>query len=399
LYVEQGELEDSVGRLENYEIEGTISKVRSAGKQLRDDTTSAINRFKMNWVESLIERYRRSPGRPVVHLSDLLDSTQVGVRSDARKILLEYWSRIGQLPSISVGSERFRRIRELVNTNVPRLARLDTWKLFGSLTGFKVDDLEPYVNRLRISGGRHMRIVERPKLPFNLATISGARLIGYQGDANSQNAAFSNRNRILHEDYAACVREVVGGITITRTVLNRGGFSEGTYFRTNVGKLITSVTRVADLDNSVDQKLANNPLPLWLHVCDPSLIAACISTLWDAEGSINFRDLKLAQAVPLAPGEEWGIPNWPRNIPFRQLSYELQSKMISNPPFLLVSAALLLRRLGIISRLLAVKASMTSTGPTAYWHLRVHKDESINRFRSQIKLLSGSKARALEVNS
>ncbi|HEV2137559.1 MAG TPA: LAGLIDADG family homing endonuclease [Nitrososphaerales archaeon] len=239
-------------------------------------------------------------------------------------------------------------------------------------------------------------MVENPKLPFNLATVSGARLIGYQGDANSRNAALTNKDPLLHEDYAKCVRDVVGDLTISTTTSNRGGFCEGTYFRTNVGRLITTVTKVAGIDNSVDQKLANNPLPFWLHVCDPLLIGACISALWDAEGSVNYRDLKLAQAVPLDAREEWMLPKWPANIPFRQLQNELQGKMVMNPPLLLVSASLLLGRLGVISRILPVKASTTSTGPTAYWQLRIHHDESIRRFRRQINLLSMHKAKALQ---
>ncbi|HEV2225460.1 MAG TPA: hypothetical protein VGR56_01495 [Nitrososphaerales archaeon] len=391
---QQDELKDS-DHVENYDIERTITKVRSAGKQLCDDTASATNRFRMSWVESFIERCRRNPGRPVVHLSDLLDSTQVGVGSGARLILLDYWGKMRGLSAALGLSERLRGIRDLAGGRPARYARLETWRFFGSLSGFRIDDLEPHVIALRISGGRHMRTVEHPKLPFNLATISGARLIGYQGDANSRNAAFTNKDELLHSDYAKCVRDVVGGITITKTVSTRGGFGEGSYLRTNVGKLITSITRVAGLDVSVDQKLANNPLPLWFHNCNAILIAACISALWDAEGSVNFHDVKTSQAVPFDVPSLNEIPRWPLNIPFGRMSHSSQEKLLETPPLLLVSTALLLRRIRVISRLCPSKASMTSTGPTAYWQLRIGDVRSIETFRSQVRLLSARKAEQL----
>jgi hypothetical protein len=279
LQVEQGESKDSAEHLENYEIDETISKIRSSGKQLCDETASAIHRFRMTWVEALIERYMTNPGRTVVHLCDLLDSTQISVAIDSRQVLLDYWKRLGELPGPFRSLGRLRGVRDLIHGRPSRFVRLDTWKFFGTLTGLKIVDLEPFVTKLRISSGRTMRVVEHPKFPFNLATVSGARLIGYQGDANSRNAAFTNKDLLLHEDYAKCVRGVVGDLTITTSVSNRGGFGTGTYLRTNVGRLITTVARVAGLDNSVDQKLANNPLPLWLHACDPFLIGACISAL------------------------------------------------------------------------------------------------------------------------
>lgn len=382
---------DTVGSIDNYDVDEAIRVILTTAKQLCDETASAIHRIRMNWVGGLIERYRINPGRPMVHLSDILDSTQIGVSGDARQILLEPWQSLGEIPGSFRSAGLFRGIRELVHGKPKRLARLGTWEFFGSLTGFKADDLEPFVTRLRISGGRYMRLIENPRLPFDLATNSGTRLIGYQGDANSRNSAFTNKDPLLHEDYAACVRGVVGNISITRTVTDEGGFGEWAHLRTNVGRLITAITRVAGLDNSTDQKLANNPLPLWLHLCDDFLIAACISALWDAEGSINFRDLKISQAVALDEGEEWRLPEWPANTPLRRLPNG-QVKVMESPPLLLVSAALLLRRLGIVSRILPLKASMTSTGPTSYWQLRIHHDQSIERFRQQIKLLSLSKA-------
>jgi len=307
-----------------------------------------------------------------------------------------FWNRLVHQPPKQRPWERLRGIRDYAYGHPSRLPRLSTWKLFGKLAGFDIDDLERHVTMLRTSSGRYTRTVEQVNLPFSLSTIPGARLIGYQGDANSRNAAFSNRDPVLHADYADCVRRVVGEITIRNTNLHRGGFGAGDYARTNVGELVTILVGVTGFDNSLDQKLANNPLPLWLNVSTDSLIAACLSALWDAEGSVNFRDLKLGQAVPLPPQLSKYLPNWPENVPFRQVPVEIQTTISRGPPLLLVSSALFLRRLGIPSHLTPTKASMTSTGPTAYWLLRIHQDESIRTFRRRIGLMSPSKRKSLE---
>jgi len=235
-------------------------------------------------------------------------------------------------------------------------------------------------------------MVEGPKLPFNLATEAGARLIGYLGDSNSRNSAFSNKSRALHEDYQNCVREVIGDVTITTTKSERGGFSPGDYLRTNVGNLLTRITSVAGLNNNIDQKLADNPIPLWLHVCRVEVIAACISALWDAEGSVNFHDLKVSQATLLRGELGEKIPNWPSNLAYGVLSRASQAVVLREPPLLLVSASLLLRKLGIRSRLRPSKVSMTSTGATTYWQLRVNDIQSISQFQSQVSLVSQNKS-------
>jgi LAGLIDADG-like domain len=241
-----------------------------------------------------------------------------------------------------------------------------------------------------------MRMVEGPRLPFNLATESGARLIGYQGDVNSHNSAFTNGDVILHEDFQKCVRDVIGSLTITRTEVMRGGFGYGRYLRTNVGFVVKRLIEVAGLKSSAHQKLANNPLPLWFHLCRNTVVAACLAALWDAEGSVNFHDVKVSQAVLVSSYSEESFPYWPANIPFNHLSSVTREGILAFPPNLLISASLLLRRFGIVSHLLPTKVSMTSTGPTAYWHLRINRIESIERFRRLIPLLSTEKRRSLQ---
>jgi len=264
------------------------------------------------------------------------------------------------------------------------------------LTGFDVNSLEPYVSSLRTSDGLHIRMLRDPKLPFDLATPEGARLIGYYGDSNNRNGAFTNKDPALHADFRTVVRQVFGDLTLSETVASRGGFAEGRYIRTNVGKIAPAALTIAGFNNTCDQKQANNPLPAWIFKCEHLVKTECLSALWDAEGSVNFRDLKLGQAVPVSlyPGDN--IPTWPSNKPFRQVSLDNQTRVLESPPLLLVSAALLLYSLGIVSRLMPTKLSSAQGAITAYWQLRVQRDESIKAFHSQIRLRSEHKEKALD---
>jgi hypothetical protein len=97
-YERDGPIE-SAETLENFNVEKAITSTLAVGRELCEDTDSAIHRFEMSWVEQLVERYRANPGRPIVHLSDLLDSTMVCIDKRASTILRESVNRFNVLPS------------------------------------------------------------------------------------------------------------------------------------------------------------------------------------------------------------------------------------------------------------------------------------------------------------
>lgn len=91
-----------------------------------------------------------------------------------------------------------------------------------------------------------------PKTAVNLATPAGARLIGYYFDSNSRNSAFSNKDPALHEDFRNTVREVFGNLSISETIMERGGFGKGHYIRTNVGYTVRTAMSIAGFDCTRD---------------------------------------------------------------------------------------------------------------------------------------------------
>jgi hypothetical protein len=125
--------------------------------------------------------------------------------------------------------------------------------------------------------------------------------------------------------------------------------------------------------------------------CDPPIKSECLSALWDAEGSVNARDLKVKQAVPVTLFEDDVTPSWPKRKPFKQLTLDNQALLMESPPLLIVSAALLLYSMGIVSRLAPQDTTINHGESTAYWVLRIQRDESVRAFQTQIRLRSAMK--------
>ena len=293
--------------------------------------------------------------------------------------------------------KRFRNITNFSKGRSLRPSRLGTWKEFANLeSGLPIRSLEPDVAFMRISDGKFIRTISNPKLPINLATPAGAKVIGYRGDVHHSNSSFTNKNPVLHEDYRRCVTTVVGDISITETLLDHGGFTTTHYLRTNVGYFITRLATIAGLENGIDQPHANNPAPVWLVRCDDDTIGAYLAALWDAEGSVNEHDIKLSQAVSL----QWlptsvDVPYWPSRITPNQLEEQSRRYVIERPPLLLVSAAILLSKFGIVSHLQPIGLSRSGSDIKFYWQLRIHKTSDARIFRDKIKLLSHNKLQTL----
>ena len=370
-----------------YDYHATCRLVTELSEKLIRETNSAEHRFRPKWTESLMSRYQRTPGRPIVHLSNLVDNCIVNLDSGGREIVRPYWEKLVSLRGGRWAWYNYRGIIDFIGGSTTRIARLWTWNEFAKLTGFDVNRLEPYVKSLQVSDGRYIRTLTEPKLPINLATESGGRLIGYRGDSHYRNAAFTNRIPELHQDYKQVIRDVLGNLSFTETAIV-GGFTRKTYLRTNVGYLVSSVLGKAGFENKRAQKQSNDPLPIWMFSCDPLTRGGSLGALWDAEGSVHPHDLKVGQAAICTQDSSEQFPVWPANKAFRGLTCEAQEAVLQSPPMLLVSAALLLMSFNIVSRLMPTKVARVDDVPTGYWHLRVERDESIANFAKHIHLRS-----------
>ena len=382
---------NDVETAERGKAEGTI---RELAEGLIRETDSRENRFRPEWVELLLERYRHRPGRPTVHLSDFVGHVQLRLRPETHQLVEPFWDRLVQKD----GRWAWRHFRSVVNylKGGPGTPRLTQWKRFGDVTGFDLDCLESHIDCIKISDGPHVRLLHSPKLPVNLASPAGAHLIGYYFDSNRTNGSFSNKDPILHEDFRKTVRDVFGDLMISETVMESGGFRKGCYLRSNAGYVVRTAMEVSGFDCSRNQTVANNPLPSWLFNCSTPSKSETLSSLWDTEGSVNPHDLKVRQAAPFNPCGNSALPDWPKTIAFRQSSVGDQSHILQSPPLVIVSAALMLFSMGIVSRLEPTGMTSSHGDPTAYWQLRVQREASVRAFQAQIRLRSVLKQSKLD---
>ncbi len=394
---EAGKADSEQGELENYDVGKALRTVRHLGNGLMESTEGAKHYFRKMWLEQLIRRYEQLPGKPVVRLSDLEDSVILTLDPSVSRAVAEYCEKLVTFGHSEETRRHFRNITDIVKAGNSKPARLRTWMKFSALTGFPINTLEPYILSLRISEGPYNRTIDKPKLPICLATPTGARIFGYRGDANYWNSAFTNKDPLLHEDYRNAIRNTVGDISFSQTRLHSSGFTQDTYIRTNVGRFITRVTTVAGLDNSKRQKLTNNPAPLWFFMCREEIIASYLAALWDAEGSINRRDLKLTQAVGLKHiSATRSIPPAPDDLPAGQLENRTLDQIYRHPPRLLTSAALLLFALGIVAHIEPTRVTRTKQDFSVYWQLRIIRDRFARTFREKVKLRSPHKLQRLD---
>ncbi len=360
--------------LEHFDVEEAIKEVRRLGRGLIEATRHAKHHFREEWLKQVIQRYRQRPGRPVIHLDDLSDTVMPILRPTAAKVVAGHCNQLFETESSEWIDRHYGNIVRLAKGQSANPAKLRTWRKFSEITGFQINTLEPHMASFRISEGKYTRTIVNPRLPFNLATVAGAKIVGYRGDAAYRSSAFTNKNPILHKDYREAIKEVVGKISFSETRVRGTGFTRDFYIRTNVGRFITTLATVAGLDNTKEQKIANNPAPLWFHACPEEIVTSYLGSVWDAEGSVNFRDIKLRQAVALDHLDTHKKVPYSPGIPVSKLERCPRNQVDGKPPLLLTSSAILLFKLGIASHVVPTHVSRTKSDISAYWQLRISRD-------------------------
>jgi hypothetical protein len=179
---------------------------------------------------------------------------------------------------------------------------------------------------------------------FPACNVEGAKLFGYRGDTAHETSALINKEPALHADYRQAVSSTVGRVSLTTSVIHEGGVD-----RTNVGVFVTILTTIGGLDNSKKQKIARNPLPSWLFCVEKDVAKSCQRSLWEAEGSPTRDALKLGQSVDCPKLQTTRWPSDKRKTKISFLPESIRKPTLENLPLLLVSAALLLYRFGIVS--------------------------------------------------
>jgi hypothetical protein len=368
--------------------------VQHLAEGLIEANRHAKHRFREEWVRQLVARYRAFPGKPIIHLDDLGDDVIPTLSCErVRPMLVPSWNKLVAERGYERSFLHFRCIRDIAvdARKVSRWSKLRNWRQFSALTGLQVNALEPYVIALRVSHVGTSRVITHPKLPFNLATPAGAKMIGYRGDAAYKTSAFHNKNPILHDDYKRAILETVGINPFTTTSREDG------YDRTNAGVFVTMLTSIAGIDNTKRQKKARNPYPGWFFVITDDIVNAGLQALCEAEGSPNKRAVRINQATSFS-NVDFGktCPLWPAKSSVSKLPKETLQTVLQHPPPLLSSAALLLYRHSIVSHLMPERYSRTQSGYSVYWTLSIYRDDNMRKFRDKIGFSTPAKRQKLD---
>jgi hypothetical protein len=280
----------------------------------------------------------------------------------------------------------FRCQRDIVATGrASRWSKLRNWRQFSELTGLRVNDLEPYVVALRASNVGTSRVILKPKLPFNLATPAGAKIIGYRGDAAYKTSAFHNRDPELHEDYKRVITETLGSNPFTTT------YREDGCNRTNVGVFVTILQSLGGIDNTQRQKKARNPFPSWFFVAEIETLESGLMALYEAEGSAQ-KEVRISQAVAIPNiTTKISLPRPKQGIRVSRLEPQAYDQVLAYPPLLLVSTALLLYRLGIVSYMSPEEIWSSGTTITTFWNLSIYRMRNMKLFSQNIGFLTSRK--------
>jgi hypothetical protein len=376
---------------EDYGVEEAVKVVRGLGEGLVEATKHVKHRFRSEWVDQLVARYRARPGKPVVHLSDLPDQVIPTLSEDAKPFLQPYWDKLVAEYGSEWGAKHFRCVWDIMKSHrASRWSSLRLWRTFSKLTGLKVDGLENLVVSIRSASTGTSRVITHPRLPFVLDTPEGAKILGYRGDADHHTSAIHNMDEEVHEDYKRAILETVGRVPFTSTKRDYDGF-----LRTNVGIFVTMLATTAGLDNTVRQKQARNPIPAWFFLSTIPTKSSYLRTLFEAEGSPTRDAIKLSQATWIDDPRDPSIPAWPLKGLFNKLPGPVQGAIIDSPPPLLVSASLLLFQMGITSYLSPSKLAQTKSGCSAYWLVQIYRTINMRKYESSIGFVSGHKREKL----
>jgi hypothetical protein len=373
-----------------YAYESAIAEATRLWNELRQHQIQRGWKYPMREraFEHLLSAWKDNPGKAIVHLADLADFIHMKLDDEGVQILKEEWSKL-------VAKETFRKAFTENGGLYGVIRGKHQTVSVGALRAVDPDvflRLEQHVLSLRPgANGKELAI----RIPFRIDTDPFARLFGYFGGLITKKASHLTRDREVHDDFVKTIQSAIGGID--KVVQERGDYS-----RTHTTTFIQHIFAIGGITIGTRQAVTDNPSPLFLFAVSDSVVQEYLKRLFESEGGPDYNKereitigVDLHQAVVRDVGSERDrIPPHPRRISFRELSN--QQQLLDKPPRLLVSASLLLLRLGIESRFYPADLYMNDAGETVMrWRLMI-TGVDIDRFAEQIGFISKEKQQRLE---
>src|SRR2546427_2818235 len=383
-------------RLEGYssqpgfDVDKAIATVNDLAHAQAIAQSRRLHPYRLEWIHQLETRYRNNPGKPVIHLSDLPPKTAIRLSDEGLSMLEELWETIkrisGTREAKRLGLENIyecgvcRRYTYITLESLHRVRQLIDWS---------VDSLEQYVTYIKCHKNNWPKEIQ-PNLPFNFLNEFGAAILGYYTDSRHATCAFTNKDPELHHLVTKAVEKVIGQMRVRTMEYEQ--ISE-TYW----SLLMRTLVSIAGIDTNPRQKVANNPVPLWLFTAPENVLCAYLRALWTAEGQARYVRLVQTNVIPELEPYSGLLAKKPRVTPYRSLPSQVREIIRDYPSLLLASATLLHRKLGIDVILKPSCAYLDyREEPTSLWTVEITSKAEIQKFASFINFDSSSKKKILE---
>ncbi len=373
-----------------FDVEKAIARVNDLAQAQAIAQSRRLHPYRLEWIHHLEVRYRDNPGKPVIHLSDLPRKTAIRLSDNGLSMLEELWERIKRIS----GTRQAKRLG-LENIYECGVCRRYTYITLESLhrvrqvIDWSVDSLEQYVTHIKCHKNNWPKEIQ-PRLPFDFLNEFGVAILAYYTESKHGTAAFTNKDMELHRFVRKAIEQTVGHMRVKTTKYE--DVSE-TYW----SLLLRTLINIAGIDTNPRQKIANNPVPLWLFSTSPSNISAYLRALWTAEGQPESMRVVQSNVVPSLKAYSRRIARHPHVTPFNDLPRQAQLMVRQRPSLLLASAVLLHTSLGIDVGFRPLYAYLEHRNePTVMWTIEITSNEEINKFAKLINFDTTDKQQRLK---
>jgi hypothetical protein len=391
---EEGTKTDEAGKTKSsieefgYDYNHAISEATRLWSELKERHAARQWKYPPNdaVLEHLLSAWRANPGKALAHLFDLPYFVHVQLDADGIGILKDAWSKLVAKYQFRGA---FRQHHAVYSTTTGKHHTISIHAL-RKLSAESSVDLDTHTTAIRAgANGKSLAL----RFPMRIDSQPLGRLFGYYGDLIHQKVRHTTKDEAVQKDFANTVTSALGDLKIT---VNRRRPYTATYTTSFIQHLFT----VGGVNTQIRQLLADNPGPLFLLESPIEVVRAYLGSLFESEGGVSYNEerdaagsVDLHQGVICNPSNGEQVPRHPGKVSYIQ--FGSPTDILDAPPRLLISAALLLLRFDISSRLYPASLYTNEYNEKVMrWKVMITGSD-IAQFRQHIGFISAKKREQL----
>ncbi len=343
--------------------------------------------------KKLVEKWNSTNSKFEIHVFDLPKYLIVNFDENGREMLCKLCTHLKD----EYGLEKLKKIHE---TNVYKLygfirkltdgisikslvELFDLLKLLGKEKMLNLENLEKHI--IEIKTRRCKSFKPNGCFPIHLNDEKWAPFFGLMLDSGIHKFQFYSIKKESHDEIRVCLKSLGCEITEYQN-------------KTVANSMFSTIFSLAGLDISNPQQISNNPLPYWIFTkTSDKFKAILITKAFEAEGSFSksSRDIRITQSTELKISNDQTI-NLKKlskkeiiknsfsiilKIGISKIPENIKDIIIENPPLILVSLQILLRKFKINSNVCPSFVYIKSNDKVAtMWDLHIN-GKDIDKFR------------------